>query len=906
MKRTVLIAALALMASLAASSSTVTPHVNPLRLAAAPGTQTLYVIGSRGPVASVETAKFDGALGDLVRHAPLARPGQLLRDLHALSPAARFTASSTSGAALVGIDAVTRGDPRALEAALVSLGLEHPALYGNDVSGFLPVSALPAAAARAEVLSLRAALARRRAVGPVATQGDFAQQSTVARTQSGLTGAGVTVGIISDSFNCYAVYAAPGSGVPASGPEGYASNGFTADYANDVASGALPASVEVVAEPNLGSSDCLGYQNPDSANQPTGLPFADEGRAMTQIVYSVAPGAKLAFRTGSVGEADFATGIKALAAAPYHAKVIMDDLGYFDEPFFQDGIVAQAIDAVKAAGVAYFSAAGNNQETPSYYNTTPSFGTIAAAGAPNAGEKLLNFDASGKTTVTSLPVTIPALVPGDFVAIVVEWDQPYVTGAPGSGGATSQIDVCISGSTSGVLLDYDNQVKSCSGPVTPGTDPYQIMLIANPAVGSSNTAQQTIQVEVGLANGSAAPRRIIVAVEDDGQGSTINQFSPSGPMLQGHPGAAGAAAVGAAFYFDTPACGTSPATLEKYSAAGGLPVLFDAAGARLATPVVRQKPDFVGPDGINNTFLGFTLASAGIGTNGMLSTSTPQCQNNASYPNFFGTSAATPHVGAIAALMLEANASMTPDDVYGALRASALAMPVSGSLASCTSGQPNYCSGYGFIQATKALVSPAINASLSSVAPGGSVDIGWLTARATGCSLSASPGNTVWTGTQPPQGSLSVTVPSTAGTATFAMSCTDSAGNLGSNQVTLNVQPVPATPTLTLAASSVEVGGSTTISWSSSGATSCSASGSWSGSFAASGQQTLTPTVAGTATYSMTCSNPTGSSAKASAVLTVTPAPGGGGGGGGGLGATTALGLLGLWGLRRRHALIRP
>ena len=27
-------------------------------------------------------------------------------------------------------------------------------------------------------------------------------------------------------------------------------------------------------------------------------------------------------------------------------------------------------------------------------------------------------------------MTIPALYPGEFVAIVVEWDQPFVTGAP--------------------------------------------------------------------------------------------------------------------------------------------------------------------------------------------------------------------------------------------------------------------------------------------------------------------------------------------------------------------------------------------------------------------------------------------------------------------------------------------
>ena len=76
------------------------------------------------------------------------------------------------------------------------------------------------------------------------------------------------------------------------------------------------------------------------------------------------------------------------------AKVIADDVGYFDEPFFQDGILAQAVDAVEAKGVAYFSAAGN-EGNASYDNTAPSFATTATSGS-NSGEKLLNFDPSGE------------------------------------------------------------------------------------------------------------------------------------------------------------------------------------------------------------------------------------------------------------------------------------------------------------------------------------------------------------------------------------------------------------------------------------------------------------------------------------------------------------------------------
>jgi Subtilase family len=769
----------------------------------APGISLLHVAGNRSAQgATAPSSKFDGALAEISRHVRSEHPE--VRDLHVLNPAAKFAQPANSSVPLVSIDAVTRGDPEQLKTALVGLGLQHASKYSNDVGGWLPVDQLDAAAALTEVHAIRAAMMRTKS-GAVTSQGDYAQNSDLVRSQNALSGAGITVGIISDSYDCYSVYAA--NGVPAGGNAGYANNGFTADAARDISTGDLPSNVNVLAEANHGNGGCMNY------GAPTQLPFGDEGRAMMQIVHDVAPGAALAFYTAENSEADFANGIGALANAG--AKVIADDVGYFDEPFFQDGIVAQAIDAVEAQGVAYFSAAGNNGAL-AYDNNSPSFAT--AGSGPNANEQLLTFGTAGGTAVTNLSVTIPPMVPGEFVAIVLEWDQPYVTGAPNSGGATSQMDLCIEGPmpVSDVITNYYGNVTACSGPNSPGADPYQVMIIDNPANAAGNSEQETVNIVVGLAGG-VAPGRIKVVVEDDGAGSTINQFQTNSGTIQGHPNATGALAVGAAFFLQTPGCSGASAVLEYFSSVGGDPILFDVNGSRLAAPVVRQKPDLVGPDGGNDTFLGFTLAS--VDPPIVDSSTIAGCGNNAGYPNFFGTSAATPHVASIAALLLQADPSLTPAIIYSTLRNNTLAM---GGVAGY-----NTASGFGFVQADlAAAATPAV---------------------------------------------------------------------------------VPPTPTLSLGSSSITVGSSTTLNWSSANNQGCTAGGTgadWSGAQASSGSLAVSPAAAGNVTYTLYCTNHAGVSPTASVMLTVNAAASGGSShGGGALGVYSLLGLLGLCVARVRRAL---
>jgi hypothetical protein len=716
--------------------------------------------------------KLDAALADIARH---SQPQSALADLHAMNPAAKFMQHGAGGPALVAIDAVTRGDPNQLKEALESLGLERAAVFRNDVGGWLPVTAIESAAARAEVTSLRAAMSRTRAV--VATQGDFVQGTAALRaTYATLDGTGVTVGILSDSFDCYSVYASNQGqtigGVPdppAAGPTGYAStNGITTDAETDESTGALPSNVNVLAEVGGGGAACV-----EDFGYPVELPFTDEGRAMLQIVHAVAPGASLAFYTADNSEADFANGITALANAG--ANVIADDVGYFDEPFFQTGIVGESIETVYGLGVAYFSAAGNDSNL-AYDNTTPQFN---AGSGPETGETLLNFDATGATTSPTLTINVPALFPGEFVAVVVEWDQPYVTGYPNSPGASSQIDLCVTAPANYSVFNLDGTAETCTGLNQLATDPVQVLILGNPAnaAGGANTAAGTVNISVGLAAGSAAPGRIKVLWQDDGAGSTFANFAPTNnATIQGHPNDPDAATVGAAFFADTVPCGTVATTeLEGYSSLGGSPILFDDNGTRLATPVVPQKPDFVGPDGVNTTFFGFFIAGTGF----IDSSTVAGCANDASLPNYLGTSAATPHAAALAALMLQANSKLTPTQIYTAIETTAAAMD---------NPSPDLATGYGFIKAQAALASlpagpPIITVTPATITVGQSATVAWNGINVTSCSGSGA------LSTSSTHGSMSVT-PTTTGTQTYTLTCTAASGNVA-NSATLTVNAAP-------------------------------------------------------------------------------------------------------------------
>jgi len=533
------------------------------------------------------------------------------------------------------VDAVASGDVNVLKADLVSLGMQQAVALGRVLSGELPISAIPQAAALASLRFAQSAAAMTH-VGIVTSQGDQAMRSDVARISFGVDGSGINVGALSDSFNCL----------------GGAST--------DTSSGDLP-SATVIQE----ISTCTGA--------------TDEGRAMMQIVHDVAPGASLSFASAFNGQASFASNILALAAAG--AKVIVDDVLYFAEPMFQDGIIAQAVDSVVAGGVAYFSAAGNQarQSYQSVFRPGDFFADGAFPsifGAPSfLGGIAHNFNSSGGQNHFQR-ITIPGLT---TVRFSLQWDSPFFS-VSGSPGTENDLDI--------YLLDASaTQVLAGSAFNNVGGDAVEFL-------GVRNNGAAPVAINLMIVKHSGADPGLIKYVYFGS--ALINEFDTQSSTIFGHANAVGAEAVGAARYSNTPAFSVSPPVLESFSSAGGTPILFDLAGNRLATPDLRsQKPEIVAPDGVDTTFFGSDTDGTG-------------------FPNFFGTSAAAPHAAGVAALLLQAKPSLMPTQVYQRLENTAIDM---GAVAFDND------SGFGLIQTDAALEALLNNQRLTNFGSAGNLTL---------------------------------------------------------------------------------------------------------------------------------------------------------------------------------------
>ena len=449
------------------------------------------------------------------------------------------------------------------------------------------------------------------------------EETGEARDLFGVDGSGVTVGILSDSFDL-ATEAADGSGPVAT------------KAADDVASGDLPGKENPCGDTS--EVKVLEEEEEEFAEESP----ADEGRGMAQIVHDVAPGAGIAFASAFNGEDAFAANIDALAGAPTSAEVIVDDVFYLEEPFFQDGPVAVAAEEAVEDGATYLSAAGNSNlfdaegreigswETPVYRDTGSCPPEVQGLGGFN-GVHCLDF-APGSQVDRTFGIKVAA---GDTLLVDLQWDEPWF-------GVGTDLDAFLL-SASGSLL-----TGSAEDNVEFSQRPFEVVQWEN-----TSSSERTVQLVVNRFAGKSP--RLKLALLANGSGVTATEYPRStgsdvvGPTIFGHSGAAGAISVGAIRFNKL----TEP---EEYSSRGPVrhdfgPVSGTKAAAPLGLPEILSKPELIATDcGATTFFAGFTGATW----------------------RFCGTSAAAPHAGGVVALMLESEPGESPAGIRSALGASAV------------------------------------------------------------------------------------------------------------------------------------------------------------------------------------------------------------------------------------------
>lgn len=382
----------------------------------------------------------------------------------------------------------------------------------------------------------------------------------------------------------------------------------------------------------------------------------DEGRAMLQIVHDVAPKAKLAFHTGFLSAGQFAKAIQTLASpslAGGRCDVIVDDLTYITEPFQRDGVVAQSVNQAVASGVTYVSSAGNfgNKSYEGIFT-----GVTNTAIIPTG--QIHRFGANA----TDIYQTVN-LKPGNYT-IGLQWSDEFSS----------------LGSVTGVTTDLDMYIFDANGFQLFGFNRSNIF--GDPFEICAFTVKQETNAKLMIVRASGLVNVRFKWVMFRGDGTIVDFQSPTPSSIVGHPNADSAIAVGAMLYANIP--GVTPVWpgVASFSSRGGTFTRVNNG----TNFIQRSKPELIAPNGVNTTV---DLGGA-------------QFNDGDTHPNFFGTSAAAPHVAGVAALIFQARkkyglqATIKPYEIREQLVSSA-------GKFTTPAGSFSFEGGYGFVQADSAM-----------------------------------------------------------------------------------------------------------------------------------------------------------------------------------------------------------
>mmetsp|Transcript_38806 Transcript_38806/g.62837 ORF Transcript_38806/g.62837 Transcript_38806/m.62837 type:complete len:801 (+) Transcript_38806:362-2764(+) len=453
-----------------------------------------------------------------------------------------------------------------------------------------------------------------------------------------LKGEGITIGVLSDSFDTLNM-----------------SNQNNA--AMDILQGFLP-----------GPGNPRGYTDKIYVLQDSSYRGTDEGRAMLQLIHSLAPKARLCFSTAIPTPLFFANAILALADAPCSADIIVDDILYSNEPIFSPGIIGAAVERAIARGVVYVTAAGNNngESVVAPAHLTNSSIPVSVTGLPYATpckqwQKWSNGD-------FLLPLKPDSNAQQAQVSLQLHWDAPYQS----STYDYPQYNL--------FLLKTSLQTNVASY-VALGNDVTHLIRQPLQSIDLAAGALRTDAFKYSVAvcwTGFGKPATTLVVYNPQHGYKVIVNENPTS-TVRGHGLAKGALMVGAV------SCVSG--AIQPFSSSGPSLIAFGAGsnGERLnggACSEQRLRPSLTGCDGIMTSFFGAERM-------------------------FYGTSAAAPNVAALMALVMQkagGRGSKKPDEIINLFKGTA-------------SGQGTYDRIFGYGVVNVDMAAAAIGSALEKGMP---------------------------------------------------------------------------------------------------------------------------------------------------------------------------------------------
>jgi hypothetical protein len=370
---------------------------------------------------------------------------------------------------------------------------------------------------------------------------------------------------------------------------------------------------------------------------------------MAQIVHDLAPGAHLAFATAFLGEYAFAHYIKQLYGVA-GATVIVDDVTYFDEPFWQRGPIGDAVAYVTSRGTTYVSSAGNENLVVQGHDVgsyeAPKFRPTSCPPVQPAGSVCHDFDPGSGVD----PTNGYSVAPQGQLKSFLQWAEPRF-------GVKNNFEYELLDHTTHAVLavSFLNAVKDGI--------PAQGFAWTN-----KSSQPRDVDIVVRRLAGAGTPR-LRYTFFNSGPLTSVERLTAQSPDIIGRGETFGhnadpLAISTAATNWST---GTTP---EDFSARGPVTWLFapvngSKPAARLPLPITFNKPDVTATDGVRTTFFYFMGATAPY--------------------RFFGTSAAAPHIAGIVALLEQVAPTAPPFTLRTVVRATARPM-TNGFLAADGSG----------------------------------------------------------------------------------------------------------------------------------------------------------------------------------------------------------------------------